>query len=118
MGAEELRKGGSIGCKTIRTHGEVAGIFLQCDGVATPEFMVCLMQQVIGIYFLYSPIGLHLPMAPGWAYLLGLASAVIVAQLIFANLWMRWFASGPLEWIWRSLAYCRKQPFRRTAPTG
>ena len=81
-------------------------------------FTLYLMQQVIGIYFLYSPIGLHLPMAPGWAYLLGLASAVIVAQLIFANLWMRWFASGPLEWIWRSLAYCRKQPFRRTAPTG
>ena len=81
-------------------------------------FTLYLMQQVIGIYFLYSPIGLHLPMAPGWAYLLGLASVVIVAQLIFANLWMRWFASGPLEWIWRSLAYCRKQPFRRTAPTG
>ena len=81
-------------------------------------FTLYLMQQVIGIYFLYSPIGLHLPMGPGWAYLLGLASAVIVAQLIFANLWMRWFASGPLEWIWRSLAYCRKQPFRRTAPTG
>lgn len=81
-------------------------------------FTLYLMQQVIGIFFLYSPIGLHLPMAPGWAYLLGLASVVIVAQLIFANLWMRWFASGPLEWIWRSLAYCRKQPFRRTAPTG
>jgi hypothetical protein len=45
----------------------------------------------------------------------GLASVVVVFQLIFANLWMRWFASGPLEWIWRSLTYCRMQPFRRRA---
>jgi uncharacterized protein len=81
-------------------------------------FTLYLMQQVIGIYLLYSPIGLHLPSAPGWAYLFWQASAVIVVQLILANLWMRWFQTGPLEWIWRSLAYCRRQPFRRVAAGG
>jgi uncharacterized protein len=40
---------------------------------------------------------------------------VVVFQLALANLWVRWFVSGPLEWVWRSLAYCRKQPFRRRA---
>ena len=76
-------------------------------------FTLYLMQQVIGVHILYSPVGLHWPMAPGWAWLAGLASAVVVFQLILANLWMRWFSSGPLEWLWRSLAYCKKQPFRR-----
>lgn len=76
-------------------------------------FTLYLMQQVIGVHILYSPAGLNWPMAPGWAWLAGLASVVVVFQLILANLWMRWFASGPLEWLWRSLAYCKKQPFRR-----
>jgi uncharacterized protein len=76
-------------------------------------FTLYLMQSVIGVWILYSPIGLHLPSAPGWAYLFWLALAVVIFQLILANLWMRWFQTGPLEWVWRSLAYCRKQPFRR-----
>ena len=76
-------------------------------------FTLYLMQQVIGLHYLYSPLGLHLPSAPGWAWLAGLASVVVVIQLVIANLWLRFFASGPLEWLWRSLAYCRKQPFRR-----
>ena len=38
---------------------------------------------------------------------------VVIGLLIFANLWMRLFASGPLEWVWRSLSYCRRQPLRR-----
>ncbi|MCZ8324279.1 MAG: DUF418 domain-containing protein [Sphingomonadaceae bacterium] len=81
-------------------------------------FTLYLMQQAIGLHFLYSPLGLHLPTAPGWAYLFWLASAVILFQLVLANLWMRWFQSGPLEWVWRSLAYCRKQPFRRLPTAG
>jgi uncharacterized protein len=78
-------------------------------------FSLYLMQQFIGIWIFYSPIGLHLPSAQGWAYAAWLAGVVVVFQLFLANLWMRYFVSGPLEWVWRSLAYCRKQPFRRRA---
>jgi uncharacterized protein len=78
-------------------------------------FSLYLMQQVIGVWFLYSPIGLRLPSAQGWAYAAWLAGGIVVFQLVLANLWMRWFVSGPLEWVWRSLSYCRKQPFRRRA---
>jgi uncharacterized protein len=76
-------------------------------------FSLYLMQQVIGIWILYSPIGLHLPGAQGWAHMAQIAAAVIAFQIVFANIWMRYFVSGPLEWVWRSLAYLRKQPFRR-----
>jgi uncharacterized protein len=73
------------------------------------------LEQLIGIWVLYSPIGLHLPSAQGLAYATALAGGVAMGLLIFANLWMRWFAIGPLEWIWRSLTYVRLQPFLRTA---
>ncbi|MFM5931465.1 MAG: DUF418 domain-containing protein [Novosphingobium sp.] len=79
-------------------------------------FSLYFMEQIIGIWVLYSPIGMHLPSAQGWAYVMWQASVVIVSLLIFANLWMRAFQSGPLEWVWRSLAYGRKQPFRRGKP--
>ncbi len=76
-------------------------------------FSLYFLQQIIGVWILYSPIGLHLPSAQGWAYVSWLAAGMVVFQLILANIWMRYFVSGPLEWLWRSLSYCQKQPFRR-----
>ena len=78
-------------------------------------FSLYFLEQIIGVWIMFSPIGLHLPGAQGWAWLAWQALIVVVALLILANLWMRYFVSGPLEWLWRSLAYCRKQPFRRRA---
>ena len=34
-------------------------------------------------------------------------------QLIVSPLWLKYFRFGPLEWIWRSLTYWQRQPFRR-----
>lgn len=34
--------------------------------------------------------------------------------LLFSSLWLRQFRFGPLEWVWRSLTYWKKQPFRIT----
>ena len=45
--------------------------------------------------------------------LAGIAFAIMGVQLAGANLWLRVFATGPLEWLWKSLAYNRRQPFRR-----
>lgn len=76
-------------------------------------FTLYLMQSVIGVWILYSPIGFHLPGAQGWAHMALVALAVVAFQIVFANIWVRYFFSGPLEWVWRSLSYVRKQPFRR-----
>ncbi|MGC4100643.1 DUF418 domain-containing protein [Ferruginibacter sp.] len=35
-------------------------------------------------------------------------------QIIFSNIWMRYFLYGPFEWLWRSLTYWKKQPFKRS----
>lgn len=33
-------------------------------------------------------------------------------QIIFCNIWMKFFLYGPAEWVWRSLTYWKKQPLR------
>ena len=36
---------------------------------------------------------------------------VWIFQIIFSNIWLRYFLFGPFEWLWRSLTYQHKQPF-------
>ena len=41
---------------------------------------------------------------------LPLAAGIYAAQVVLSNWWMRRFRFGPVEWVWRSLAYGRPQP--------
>ncbi len=76
-------------------------------------FSLYFLQQIVGKYILFAPWGL-LPWGRyGWAQSAAISTIGIVLLAAFANLWMRYFVSGPLEWIWRSLAYVKVQPFRR-----
>jgi len=63
---------------------------------------------------LYAPWGPGLWARQGWADMAGTALLVVAGQLVLANLWLRAFANGPLEWAWRSLAYVRWQPLLRS----
>ena len=38
--------------------------------------------------------------------------AIWTAQLVIAPIWLRHFAFGPLEWLWRSLTYWKPQRMR------
>jgi uncharacterized protein len=49
----------------------------------------------------------------GWAGFEAIALAVMAGQLIFANVWMLYFETGPTDWVWKSLAYKQAQPFRK-----
>lgn len=95
--------------------GKVIGVFGAAGQMA---FTLYFMEQIAGIWIMFSPIGLDLPGGQGWAHLALQATIVIAALLVFANLWMRAFVSGPLEWLWRSLSYGERQPFRRLAATA
>ena len=39
--------------------------------------------------------------------------AIWIVQLIITPIWLRSFKYGPLEWLWRSLTYWKKQPMLR-----
>jgi uncharacterized protein len=40
---------------------------------------------------------------------------VWLLQLLWSPWWLARFHFGPLEWLWRSLTYARRQPFSRSA---
>jgi uncharacterized protein len=39
-------------------------------------------------------------------------AAVWLVILVISPIWLRHFRFGPLEWLWRSLTYWKRQPFR------
>jgi uncharacterized protein len=43
---------------------------------------------------------------------LGIVLGVWVVLLLISPLWLRHFRFGPAEWVWRSISYGRRQPFR------
>ena len=43
---------------------------------------------------------------------IGLTVALYAAQLAFSVWWLRRFRFGPMEWLWRSLTYGKRQPMR------
>jgi uncharacterized protein len=35
-----------------------------------------------------------------------------IFNLVFSSIWLRYFEFGPVEWLWRSLTYWKRQPMR------
>ncbi|MGD9689061.1 MAG: DUF418 domain-containing protein [Phycisphaerales bacterium] len=48
-----------------------------------------------------------------WAERGALVIGIYLIILVIANVWMRAFAFGPLEWLWRSWTYLKIQPLSR-----
>ena len=69
-------------------------------------------QTLIVSWLIFSPFGLGLYGAFGWAWLMALALAVDALLLWGANLWLRHYRIAPVEWAWRSLVEVRRLPFR------
>jgi uncharacterized protein len=72
---------------------------------------VYLSQTVISMFIFYG-WGLGLSGKIGHAGSLGIALAIYAAQLVLCRFWMARFRFGPVEWVWRTLAYGRRQPMR------
>jgi uncharacterized protein len=65
-----------------------------------------IMQSVIAM-FIYWGVGLGLGSQVGHSIFIPIAIGVYLVQVVFSNLWFRWFRFGPLEWVWRMLTYGR-----------
>lgn len=35
-------------------------------------------------------------------------------EILWSHVWLRYFRFGPLEWVWRSLTYWKRQPMKRS----
>lgn len=74
---------------------------------------VYLFTSFLMMWVIFAPWGFDLFGRFGMAGLTALALSVIAVELVAANLWLKRFENGPLEWLWKSLAYERREPFRK-----
>jgi uncharacterized protein len=44
-------------------------------------------------------------------------AGIWAVNLVASTVWLKYFRLGPLEWVWRSLTYGKKQPMRRSDAT-
>ena len=71
-----------------------------------------IMQSVICTLFFFG-YGLNYFAELEFYQLYFVVLAIWIVQLIVSPLWLRYFLFGPLEWVWRSLTYWKRQPFLR-----
>jgi uncharacterized protein len=45
----------------------------------------------------------------------GIAILIFSMQIYLSPVWLRYFHYGPVEWLWRTLTYKKRQPFKRKA---
>jgi uncharacterized protein len=74
---------------------------------------IYLFTSFLMMWVIFAPWGFDLFGAWGQAQMMGVAAIVIAAELVAANLWLRNYENGPMEWLWKSLAYERREPFRK-----
>lgn len=74
-----------------------------------------VMQSVVCALIFYGyGFGQFGRMPVAGAFALGIA--LYAAQLGMSTSWLRHFRFGPLEWLWRTLMYGKKQPMSKPAP--
>lgn len=74
-----------------------------------------LTQAAIGVPLFYNwGFGFYRWAGPFYSVLIGVA--ILVAQVTFAHWWLKRFAYGPFEWLWRSFTFLSfKTPIRKRA---
>jgi uncharacterized protein len=74
-----------------------------------------LLQSVVCTLIFYSyGLGLFGKVGPAWGF--ALAITIHAFQVIVSHAWMSRYNFGPVEWLWRTLTYGRRQPMRRSIP--
>ena len=104
LGLIHLALGSALGRRLLRPF-EAAGRM---------PLTVYLFTSLLMMWFVFAPWGLGLWGHFTQAQMLGVATIIVIAETIAANLWMRAYDNGPMEWLWKSLAYQRREPLRKS----
>ena len=70
-----------------------------------------LLQTAICVTIFYG-FGLGLYGSIGAAKATAMALAIFTFQVLLSTLWLKYFAYGPMEWIWRQLTYRKRLGLR------
>jgi uncharacterized protein len=86
-------------------------ILLLISPVGKMAFSNYLMHSLIGNFvFLGAGLGYMGQVGPVYLTLFGIL--VFVFQIVLSTIWLKYFQYGPIEWVWRSLTYNKRQAFR------
>ncbi|TMH79754.1 MAG: DUF418 domain-containing protein [Betaproteobacteria bacterium] len=102
-------------------------VMLWCQGswaAALKERMAAVGRAAFSNYILQTVVCTTIFYGHGFGYFgsvprtgqILIVFAIYAAQLVIAPLWLRHFQFGALEWLWRSLTYGKRQPFRLRLP--
>ncbi len=94
--------------------GAVQGLLNRLGAVGQMAFTNYVMHTLICTFVFF---GYGLNQYAEWEFyqLYLLVAAIWTLQLIVSPIWLRYYQFGPLEWVWRSLTYWKRQPMRRVA---
>ena len=87
-------------------------LFRALEAVGQTAFTNYILHSVVCTLFFFG-YGLNYYAELEYYQIYFVALAIWVVQLVVSPLWLRYFLFGPLEWVWRSLTYWKRQPFRR-----
>jgi uncharacterized protein len=100
---------GGLSLLSLRARG--AGLLAPLGQVGRMALSNYVLQSVI-CATLFGGFGFGLYEQVGAAGLLGLTFLIYLAQIPLSVWWLNRFQFGPIEWLWRSLTYGKRQPWR------
>lgn len=93
--------------------GTLAGLMSRFTAVGRMALSNYLMHSVVMTSLFYGyGLGLYGSIPRLWQ--MAFVAALIGFQLWLSPIWLKRFRFGPVEWLWRSLTYWRRQPMRQT----
>jgi uncharacterized protein len=98
----------------LRSAGPVATVLGRLAPVGQIS-LTCYLSSSLLLNLAYYGFGLALYGRTGAAQNLAVSAVVYLLLVLGANLYAGHFRYGPVEWLWRSLSYGRRQPMRLAA---
>jgi uncharacterized protein len=89
--------------------GVFKGLFKAIGAVGKMAFTNYILQTII-CTFIFFGYGLGYFGYVEYYQLYFIIVAIWTFQLVLSSVWLRYFRFGPLEWVWRSLTYWKRQP--------
>jgi uncharacterized protein len=90
---------------------KVLGIFAPVGRIALTNY---LTQTAVTVLIFYG-YGLGYYGKVGSLNATHLAFAIFAVQIVTSTIWLKYFAYGPVEWVWRQLTYKRRLSLRPTS---
>jgi uncharacterized protein len=85
------------------------------EPVGRMAFTNYIFQSLVGVLTFYG-LGFGVFDQMGPVYFTVFAGVVFTVQIILSQLWLGYFRYGPLEWLWRSATYGKRQAVKKEAP--